>query len=149
MRLPARSRTAALLASVLVAGGLMVPVQGAVAGPEDRKRKVDASIDVLKDDLDDTSAALVAAFTALQKTQGRLPAARRVLVEAQSAEAAAAERDREVARALAVSLAAEAKAVDELAGTAQEAEATSSVLGAIARQAYQSAGMGQLGLELA
>ena len=148
MRLPARSRTAVLLASVLVAGGLMVPVQGAVAGPEDRKRKVDASIDVLKDDLDDTSAALVAAFTALQKTQGRLPAARRVLVEAQSAEAAAAERDREVASALAVSLAAEAKAVDDLAGTAQEAEATSNVLGAIARQAYQSAGMGELSVAL-
>ncbi len=148
MRLPARSRTAALLASVLVAGGLMVPAQGAVAGPEDRKRKVDASIDVLKDDLDDTSADLVAAFKALQKTQGRLPAARRALVEAQSAEDAAAERDREVARALAVSLAAEAKAVDDLAGTAQEAEATSTVLGAIARQAYQSAGMGELSVAL-
>ena len=148
MRLPARSRTAALLASVLVASGLMVPLQGAVAGPEDRKRKVDASIDVLKDDLDDTSAVLVEAFKALQKTQGRLPAARRVLVEAQSAEAAAGERDREVARALAVSLAAEAKAVDELAGTAREAEATSTVLGAIARQAYQSAGMGELSVAL-
>ena len=148
MRVPARSRTAGLLASVLVAGGLMVPLQGAVAGPEDRKRKVDASIDVLKDDLDDTSTALVEAFTALQKTKGRLPAARRVLVEAQSAEAAAAERDREVARALAVSKAAEGKAVDDLAGTAQEAEATSTVLGAIARQAYQSAGMGELSVAL-
>ena len=148
MRLPARARATALVASLVVAGGLLVPVQGAVAGPEDRKRKVDASIGVLKDDLDDTSAALVGAYSALQKTQGLLPAARSRLVGAQRDEAAAAARDRDVARRLAVSQAAEAKAVDDLAGTARASDETSAVLGAFARQAYQSAGMGELSVAL-
>ena len=148
MRLPARARTAALVAALVLAGSAVVPVQGAVAGPEDRKRKVDASIDALKQELDDTSAALVDAYSALQKTQGKLPAARARLVGAQRDEAAAAARDREVARRLAVSKAAEAKAVSDLAGTARATDNTATILGAIARRAYQSAGMGEIAVAL-
>ena len=120
----------------------------AVAGPEDRKRKVDASIGTLKDDLDDTSADLTTAYAALQRTQGQLPIARAALTAARSDEAAAAERDSEFGRLLAVSQAAEGKAVDSLAGTAKDTAATAIVLGGIARQAYQTAGMGELSVAL-
>lgn len=133
----------------MVAAGLLIgPAQGASAGPEDSKRRVDAGISALQGDLADTSVDLSTAYTALQLTQSRLPAARARLAGALSDEAAAADRDDELGRRLAVAKASEAKAIDELAGAARATSSTSDVLGAIARQAYQSSGMGELSVAL-
>jgi len=151
MRLPAARFPAARAACVVVlvaAATLVAPAQGAVAGPEDNKRKVDASIEALKGDLGDTSADLTAAYGALQQTQGKLPAARSELADAQRSETAAAARDRDLGRQLALSQAAEGKAVDDLNGTTRDTAATSTVIGAIARQAYQTSGMGELSVAL-
>ena len=151
MRLPAARFPAARAACVVVlvaAATLVAPAQGAVAGPEDNKRKVDASIEALKGDLGDTSADLTAAYGALQQTQGKLPAARSELADAQRSETAAAARDRDLGRQLALSQAAEGKAVDDLDGTTRDTAATSTVIGAIARQAYQTSGMGELSVAL-
>lgn len=142
------SRAAASVVALVVAGTLVGPAPAAKAGPEDRKRKVDTSIKVLKGDLDDTSADLATAYTALQKTQGQLPGARAALANAQRDESAAAERDRELGRRLAVSKATEGKAVDDLADTARDTASTTRVLGGIAREAYQTSGMGELSVAL-
>ena len=143
-----RLRTAAGVVSLVVVATLATPVASAQAGPEDTKRKVDASIGALKGDLDETDAALTSAFVALQRTQSQLPGARAALASAEQAESDAVERDHELGRRLEVSLAQEGKAVDALAGTARDAAATRTVIGGIARQAYQTAGMGEISVAL-
>ena len=82
--------------------------------PGKEKRKVDAEVDQLKNRLDETSADLSAAYTALQTTQNKLPAARTVLEAAQNA-AAAADRANSVAaqKRLEAAQASEKKAEDE------------------------------------
>jgi hypothetical protein len=131
----------------LLAGGLAVP-SSALAGPEDEKRRVDASIEQLKGHLHDTSEDLSSAYAALQQTRSQLPAAQARLAKAERAEAAAHERDVELGRRLAVSKQAEAKAVAAIAAAEHDADAVSSVLGSIARQAYRSSGMGELSVAL-
>ncbi len=143
-----RLRTAAGVVSLVVVATLATPVAIAQAGPEDTKRKVDASIGALKGDLDETDAALTSAYVALQRTQSQLPGARAALTSAEQAESDAVERDHELGRRLEVSKAQEGKAVDALAGTARDAAATRTVIGGIARQAYQTAGMGEISVAL-
>ncbi|MEO7746425.1 MAG: M23 family metallopeptidase [Actinomycetota bacterium] len=143
-----RLRTAAGVVSLVVVATLATPTATAQAGPEDTKRKVDASIGAVKDDLDETDAALTSAYFALQKTQSQLPGARATLATAEQAESDAVERDHELGRRLEVSKAAEGKAVDALAGTARDAAATTTLIGGIARQAYQTAGMGEISVAL-
>ncbi len=152
MRLAPVGPRATALAALLVVGTVVSTLAGpaatATAGPEDTKRQVDRSIQALTDDLDDTSADLVTAYAALQRTQGLLPAARDRLATAEAEVEAAADADRDLAARLAVSVAAEGKAADELAGTARDVDQTSVVIGDIARQAYQSGGMGELSVAL-
>ncbi len=143
-----RLRTAAGVVSLVVVATLATPTAPATAGPEDTKRRVDASIGALADDLDETDAALKGAFFALQGTKRQLPSARAALTSAEQAETDAVERDRELGRRLEVSKAQEGKAVDALAGAARDAAATTSVIGGIARQAYQTAGMGEISVAL-
>ena len=143
-----RLRTAAGVVSLVVVATLATPIASAQAGPEDTKRKVDASIGALKGDLDETDAALTSAYVALQRTQSQLPGARAALTSAEQAQSDAVERDHELGRRLEVSKAQEGKAVDALAGTARDAAATTTVIGGIARQAYQTAGMGEISVAL-
>ena len=143
-----RLRTAAGVVSLVVVATFATPLASAQAGPEDTKRKVDASIGALKGDLDETDAALTSAFVALQRTQSQLPGARAALASAEQAESDAVEHDHELGRRLEVSKAQEGKAVDALAGTARDAAATTNVIGGIARQAYQTAGMGEISVAL-
>jgi murein DD-endopeptidase MepM/ murein hydrolase activator NlpD len=143
------TRAARLLAGVVtlvLATTLVAPV--AQAGPKDRKRTVDRSISQLKEDLEDTSADLARAYLRLKTIQKQLPGARAALVAAQRDVAEATAKDAEVGRQLAVSKANEQKALDQLASNAAKSEQTTSTIGGIARQAYQTSGLGELSVAL-
>lgn len=151
MRLPRLRATSAAAAALLVAGALVAPAATAAPSPPDpagRKKQVDASIGDLRQTLEDTSATLVDAYDALNRTKARLPGARARLVSAEDDVSRAVERDAELGRELALSKAAEAKATDALETTVGRSRSTSSVLGGIAREAYQSNGMGELSVAL-
>ncbi len=151
MRLPRLRAISAAAAAVVVAGALVAPTATAAPtppGPADRKKQVDASIGDLRETLEDTSATLVSAYDSLNRTKAQLPGAQARLAAAEDDVAQAAERDAELGRELALSKAAEAKASDALQATVDESRSTSSVLGGIAREAYQSNGMGELSVAL-
>jgi murein DD-endopeptidase MepM/ murein hydrolase activator NlpD len=139
------------LATVLTAllASLVSPAGTAHAGPADKKRQVDRSISALQDDLEDTSADLVAAYRKLQGIQKQLPAARAELVQAQARLAAAKALDVEIGRQLAVARAQEAKANDDLSAAAASTAETTDKIAGIARQAYQTGGIGELSVALA
>ncbi|WP_426566081.1 peptidoglycan DD-metalloendopeptidase family protein [Angustibacter sp. McL0619] len=149
MRLARTTRlTLATVLTALIAS-LVAPATSAQAGPADKKRHVDRSIASLQDDLEDTSSDLVAAYHRLQSIQKQLPSAQADLVQAQARLAAAQALDLEIGRQLTVARAQEAKADDDLsAATASTAETTDKIAG-IARQAYQTGGIGELSVALA
>jgi murein DD-endopeptidase MepM/ murein hydrolase activator NlpD len=148
VRLPRTIRVPALGVTAAVAAALLSPAPSAQAGPDERKRQVDASIDAVREDLEGTSADLAAAYLRLRGIQSRLPAARAALGRAESGLADALARDKALGQQLTVARASEAKAVDDLAATARSASNTTSVLGGIARQAYQTGGVGELAVAL-
>jgi murein DD-endopeptidase MepM/ murein hydrolase activator NlpD len=116
--------------------------------PKDQKAKVDREIAGLKDQLHDTSAALSAAYVALRRTQAALPAAQAKLDKATAAQAKADRYNDEMAVALAVAKANEARAVEELADTTTEIKDTRTRVAHFAAQMYQDQGMGQLSVAL-
>jgi murein DD-endopeptidase MepM/ murein hydrolase activator NlpD len=146
MRLTGAARPLAGVITLLMAVTLVAPA--AQAGPKDRKRTVDRSISQLKEALEDTSADLTRAYLRLKAIQKQLPGARAALVAAQRDVADARAKDAEVGRRLAVSQANEQKALDELAANAAKSKETTSTLGGIARQAYQTSGLGELSVAL-
>jgi murein DD-endopeptidase MepM/ murein hydrolase activator NlpD len=148
VRLPRTIRVPALGVTAAVAAALLSSAPSAQAGPDERKRQVDASIDTVREDLEGTSADLAAAYLRLRGIQSRLPAARAALGRAESGLADALARDKALGQQLTVARASEAKAVDDLAATARSASNTTSVLGGIARQAYQTGGVGELAVAL-
>ncbi|HKG51142.1 MAG TPA: peptidoglycan DD-metalloendopeptidase family protein [Actinomycetales bacterium] len=148
MRLPRMIRVPAVGVTAILATTLATPAPTAQAGPDQRKRQVDASIEDLRDDLEGTSADLSAAYLRLQGVQRRLPGARAALGHAESELADAAARDRQIGQQLTVARASEAKALDDLAQTARSTSDTTTVLGDIARQAYQTGGVGELAVAL-
>ncbi|HET8614343.1 MAG TPA: M23 family metallopeptidase [Actinomycetales bacterium] len=146
MRLPRTARLLAGAVALVLTTTLVAPA--AQAGPKDRKRKVDHSISQLKQDLEDTSADLAKAYLRLKQIQQQLPGARAKLAAAQRTLAAAKAKDVELGQKLAVSKANEQKALDELAANATKSEETTSTIGGIARQAYQTSGLGELSVAL-
>jgi murein DD-endopeptidase MepM/ murein hydrolase activator NlpD len=148
VRLPRTIRVPALAVTAAVAAALLAPAPSASAGPDERKRQVDASIGAVREDLEGTSADLTDAYLRLRGVQSRLPAARAALGRAESGLADALARDKELGQQLTVARASEAKAADDLAATARSASDTTSVLGGIARQAYQTGGVGELAVAL-
>jgi murein DD-endopeptidase MepM/ murein hydrolase activator NlpD len=147
MRLTRAARLLAGMVTLVLATTLVAP-SAAQAGPKDRKRTVDRSISQLKEDLEDTSADLARAYLRLKTIQKQLPGARAALVAAQREVTEATAKDAEVGRRLAVSKANEQKAMDQLATNAAKSEETTSTLGGIARQAYQTSGLGELSVAL-
>ncbi len=146
MRLTRTTRLIAGTVVLVLASTLAAPA--AQAGPKDRKRTVDRSISKLQDDLEGTSADLARAYLRLKQIQKQLPGARAKLVAAQREVADAQAKDAEIGRRLALAQANEQKALDQLAANATKSEQTTSTLGGIARQAYQTAGLGELSVAL-
>ena len=113
-----------------------------------RKAQVDKRIDALKDDLDDTSASLRSAYTALEKTKAQLPGAQAALQSAQAAAVTADQRNAEAVTALAVATANERKAESDLARTHDQIQGARQRVAAFAAQLYQQQGLGQLSVAM-
>ena len=124
------------------------PLGASAADPKDQKRKVDREIAQLREQLHDTSADLANAYIALRRTQAALPAAQARLDKANAALAKADQRNDEMAVALEVARANEARAVDALAKTDADIADTRSRVAHFAAQMYQDQGMGQLSVAL-
>lgn len=147
--MPRRVRLVTAGTALTCALTLMAPPLGATAAdPKDQKRKVDREISQLKDQLEDTSADLAAAYIALRRTEAALPAAQAQLAKANAALAKADQHNDEMAVALQVARANEARAVDALARTDAEIADTRSRVAHFAAQMYQDQGMGQLSVAL-
>jgi murein DD-endopeptidase MepM/ murein hydrolase activator NlpD len=148
MRFPRIARVTVVSLALVLVGSLVSPTAQAGSDPKHRKRQVDSSIQQLNDDLEETSADLVTAFLRLKRVRAQLPGAQADLVTAQNRLAAARERDRQLAQQLKVAQAQEGKATDDLAATAASTRDTNATLGGIARQAYQTGGVGELSVAL-
>lgn len=148
MRFPRIARVTVVALAVVLVSSLASPTAQAGTDPKHRKRQVDSSITALQGDLEDTSAELTAAYLRLQAVQAQLPGAQADLVTAQNRLDAARARDRQLAQQLTVAQAQEGKATDDLAATAASTRATTATLGTIARQAYQTGGVGELSVAL-
>lgn len=128
-----------------------VPAQVVSQVPTDtkaKKKKVDTSIQNLKQDLDDSSAALSRTYAALKTTQGKIPAAQTALTQAQDAATAAAAVEAQAEQDLAVAKANQAKAEDELKATRASIAQGHTELAQFASQLYQEQGMGQLSVAM-
>lgn len=112
------------------------------------KRKLDADIAQLRTELEDTSKDLANAFIELRRTRAELPGARRALAAADAAQRAADRHNDEVATALAIAQANEAKAADELARIARDTQVAQDQLGNMARDTYQRGGISGLSIAL-
>ncbi|MEO8555090.1 MAG: peptidoglycan DD-metalloendopeptidase family protein [Actinomycetota bacterium] len=112
------------------------------------KKKLDADIALLRIQLEDTSKVLANAFIELKLTKAALPGAEQALTAADAARVIADRHNEEVATALAVAQANEAKAADQLAQNARATQAAQDQLGNMARDAYQQGGDSGLAIAL-
>ena len=147
---PAR-RWIAILTALMCAVALASTSAEAVptgSDPGKDKRKVDAQVDQLKAQLQETSADLSAAYTALRSTQDKLPAARTVLEKAQNAAAVADRANSVAAQELEAARASEKKAEDKLASTTKKVKSSRTRVAQFAAQIYQEQGFGQLDMAL-
>jgi len=112
------------------------------------KKKLDADIARLRTQLDDTSQDLANAFIELYRTKASLPGAQQALTAAGAAQVVADRRNDEVATALALAVANEAKAADTLARNLRDTQEVQDQLGNTARDAYQQGDVSSLSIAL-
>jgi murein DD-endopeptidase MepM/ murein hydrolase activator NlpD len=124
----------------------LAPISLADTG--DDKKKIDADIARLRTALEDTSRDLANAFVALHRTKAALPGAQQALAAAAAAQLVADRRNDEVATALAVAQANEAKATDALAKNDRVIRDVQDQLGNMARDDYQQGGVSGLSIAL-
>ncbi|KGN39591.1 M23 family metallopeptidase [Knoellia subterranea] len=145
-------RSVGLSAALLCSLSLVVPassaLQGADPDPNQQKRKVDAQIDQLRGDLDETNADLANAYIALRTTQAKLPGAQAALEQAQGAAARAETANAIAAQELEVAQANETKAQDELAATTQQIRQSRGEVAQFAAQIYQDQGFGEFDMAM-
>jgi len=112
------------------------------------KKKIDAEVAQLRTQLQDTSKSLANAFIELHRTQAELPGAQKALTAASAAQVVADHHNEEVATALALAQANEAKAADALAKNALDTQAVQDQIGNMARDAYQQGAVTGLSIAL-
>ncbi len=133
-----------VLAAAVTLG--LVPVSS--ADTIDDKKKLDADIAQLRTQLEDTSKDLANAFVELTRTKAALPGAQQALTDADATQAVADRHNDEVATALAVAQANEAKAAELLAQNARDTQEVQDQLGNLARDVYQQGGVSGLSIAL-
>lgn len=135
---------AALLGVAVVAGSVGGPAAASPTLDPDaaRKRTVDAQIDALRKDLNETDAALAEAVIALRRTEAQLPAVEQVLSEAHGRVAATDAAHAQAVQNLAVARADEQKARDQLADTRAEIATERTRVAQFASHVYMSQGAG-------
>ncbi|MGL4745707.1 MAG: peptidoglycan DD-metalloendopeptidase family protein [Dermatophilaceae bacterium] len=116
--------------------------------PGREKNRVDAQVERLENQVDDTGADLSAAYRALQQTQARMPTARSALTKAQAASGAADRANTVAAQDLEVARANEAKTERELTAATAAVTANRTRVAQFASQIYQEQGFGQLDMAL-
>ncbi len=116
--------------------------------PGKDKRKVDARIDTLREQLDDTNKDLADAYLALQQTKNAMPAVRAALEKAQQAASAADRANAVAAQELEAAVASEKKAQAQLTKTTTEVTESRTRVAQFAAQIYQEQGFGQLDMAL-
>ncbi len=144
-------RAAGLSVALLCSLALVAPVSahpGADPNPNSQKRKVDAQIDQLREDLHETNADLAEAYIALRTTQSQLPGAQAALTQAQAAATRAETANAIAAQELEVAQANETKAQDELAATTKEIRDSRGQVAQFAAQIYQEQGFGELDMAM-
>ncbi|MFQ6172789.1 M23 family metallopeptidase [Oryzobacter sp. R7] len=138
--------TAVLAAAALASTSAQALPTGSDPGKD--KKKVDAQIDKVREQLEDTSSDLAAAYVALQKTRAALPGAQAGLAKAEGAAAAADRANAVAAQELAAAVASEKKTEAELTETTTEVTESRTRVAQFAAQIYQEQGFGQLDMAL-
>ncbi len=139
-----RAITGVFALAVVLASSSALPGQVASADPRDDQRRVAGRIDAAEGAVEETSAELAAAHKRLLAAEGKLRAARSVLGLAEKAVSEAKKKDEDLAQQLTLAEATAEKAQDDLAMTQRQTAETTDDVGGIARQAYQSGGIGAL-----
>jgi murein DD-endopeptidase MepM/ murein hydrolase activator NlpD len=138
-----RRRTAAAGVAAICALALGVSAAGpAAADTGDDKRAVDQQVQDIKGALDETSADLANAYTALQATQSQLPAAQAGLTLAEDAERAANQHNDDVAAQLKVAQANEQRALEAQKANQAKLDQTQTTLDNFAADLFQGGGGG-------
>ncbi|HVD22311.1 MAG TPA: hypothetical protein VNC23_04380, partial [Lapillicoccus sp.] len=138
-------RRRAVVAGVAAASALALGVGAmgpAAADTGDDKRAADQQVEDIKGALQEMSADLAKAYTALQSTQSQLPAAQAALTQAEDAERAANQHNDEVAAQLAVAQANEQRALEAQAANQAKLEQTQATLDNFAADLFQGGGGG-------
>jgi murein DD-endopeptidase MepM/ murein hydrolase activator NlpD len=151
MRRPARHATAVRLVSMAVGiavAGTLGLAPASTADTSGDKKKLDSDIALLRTQLEDTSKVLANAFIELHRTRAELPGAEQALAAADAARVIADRHNEEVATALAIAQANEAKAADQLAQNGRDTQEAQDQLGNMARDAYQQGGDSGLAIAL-
>lgn len=145
-----RSRSAALLAAVTLTASLLAPASAAQRGedPSARKQHVDRQVATLRDDLDESTAAMRGAVAAYDQANAQLPAAREAVAQARGRVAAAQVRDSAAREALGAARSAERAATRRVGAAYDAVRSTQQAVGAVARLAYQQGPMGGLAVAL-
>ena len=144
-----RSRTRLVVLSVVLALSSTVGLAPfSSADTTGDKKKLDTQLLQLRTELEDTTKVLANAFVELQRTKAELPGAQRVLTAAELGQAVADRRNDEVATALALAQAGEAKSADVLARNARDTQKVQDQLGNLARDAYQQGAVSGLAIAL-
>ena len=112
------------------------------------KKKLDGEIGQLRTQLEDTSKDLANAYVELHRTKAALPGAQKALTASKAAQAAADRHNEDVATALAVAQANEAKASNQLAKNIRDTQQVQDQLGNMARDAYQQGAVSALSIAL-
>jgi len=141
-----RTGLAALVAAV-VASGFLAPASAA-NDPEQKKRRVDASVRQLQDEVHESSAQLRAAERQFRQAESQLPGAREALAAGQRQLAVARAAEADLARKLAAVQVAEAAAAANLRRVIQTVSDHRTTVGRIARRTYQNGGFSQLSVAL-
>lgn len=134
----ARAVVACTAVAVCAAGLVVAAPTAAGADPRERKRQVDGAISELQEALAGTSAELQAAYTALAQTQAQLPVAQAALDSALVAEAAAEQRDAELAVRLEAARTTQQQARADLDASTVDIASTEADIGRLAGEVYRS-----------
>lgn len=144
----AARRVALTLLAACCSVGLILGPATAVTDPSDRKRSVDKAIENLKEDLEDTSADLAAAYTKLKLTQAKVPAAQSALDRAVAAAADASAEHTLAVQRVQLAKASEAKAEQDLVATRKSIAASRDQVARFANRIYQDSGFGEMDMVL-
>ena len=139
---------AALAAGSLLSGFAAIPLASADDDLRDRKQRVEGNIGDTLEELDQSSAKLVAAAEALDAAQERLRAAQTYLAETRGDLAAAEAFDQQMQAKLAAAIRRLAESRGDLAEGRADFGEQEETLGEIAVQNYQSGDPGLLGLSM-